>query len=66
VRQLIVCCDGTWQTTISDSNVVRLRRALLGRTGDGVEQLHTYVPGVGTTGSALARLTGGATSPTRG
>jgi hypothetical protein len=61
VRHLVVCCDGTWQTAVSDSNVVRLRDALVEETGQGVPQLHRYVAGVGTAGTVAARLIGAAT-----
>jgi hypothetical protein len=61
VRHLVVCCDGTWQTTVNDSNVVRLRDALAGQTRRGRPQLHRYVAGVGTAGTVAARLVGAAT-----
>ena len=61
MRHLVVCCDGTWQTAVSDSNVVRLRDALADETRQGVPQLRRYVAGVGTAGTVAARLVGAAT-----
>lgn len=58
-RHLVVCCDGTWQTSMMDSNVARLHRALADVDGRGRHQLATYVRGVGTAGSLWHRLTGG-------
>ncbi len=57
MRHLIICCDGTWQAAASDSNVARLRSALAPRTRTGVEQVHRYIQGVGT--SVASWLPGG-------
>jgi hypothetical protein len=59
VRHLIICCDGTWQTTFTDSNVVRLRDALARTTSGGIAQEWVYVRGVGTTGTPVDRIAGG-------
>jgi uncharacterized protein (DUF2235 family) len=59
VRHLIVLCDGTWQTTVQQSNVVRLREALAELTDDGTKQECTYVKGVGTAGTVWNRVIGG-------
>ncbi|MGZ4665991.1 MAG: DUF2235 domain-containing protein [Frankiaceae bacterium] len=64
MRQLIVCCDGTWCTPEqpSVSNVKRLFDALADKDGENNDQLRHYAPGVGTEGDILARLRGGATA----
>jgi hypothetical protein len=59
VSHLVVCCDGTWQTTVQRSNVIRLHDALALRTMDGAQQKPKYVPGVGTSGSVVNKLKGG-------
>jgi len=51
--RLVVCCDGTWQDMIANSNVCRLSKAYVPSAGD---QPAHYVPGVGTTGLGLAKL----------
>ena len=61
MRHLVICCDGTWQTAINDSNVVRLRDAIAEETHRGMPQLCMYLPGVGTAGTVAARLVGAAT-----
>jgi hypothetical protein len=63
MRQLIVCCDGTWNTPEDESvtNVRRLFNALADVDERGNEQLCYYQPGVGTDGRALNRLLGAAT-----
>jgi len=59
VRHLIVCCDGTWQTNLNNSNVVRLRDALAKKTSTGIEQKCCYIKGVGTGWNPGNRLAGG-------
>lgn len=66
MKRLAVCCDGTWNTPdqedrgeLAPSNVARLRNCLAPRH-DGVEQEVYYHPGVGTEGSKLKQLAGGA------
>ena len=54
MRNLVVCCDGTWQDMVDKSNVLRLREAL----DPSVEA--EYVPGVGTA-DLWNRLRGGVT-----
>jgi Uncharacterized alpha/beta hydrolase domain (DUF2235) len=53
MHRLVVCCDGTWQDMIADSNVCRLTKAYVPAAGD---QPAHYVRGVGTTGFAVAKL----------
>lgn len=67
MRNLIVCADGTWSTAEQESNgvprptnVVRLFSALADHGVDGKPQLRYYHPGLGTEGSWLRRLAGGA------
>jgi hypothetical protein len=61
MRQLIVCCDGTWNTPKDRyvTNVRRLHNALDARDQDGNGQLAYYQAGVGTWGFLLNRLVGG-------
>jgi uncharacterized protein (DUF2235 family) len=63
MRQLIVCCDGTWNTPEDSSvtNVRRLYNALADTDDDGNEQVRFYQPGVGTAGPLWDRLVAGAT-----
>ena len=63
---LIVCCDGTWNTpgdkegvVPSPTNVVKLYNALAAADAGGAEQQRYYHPGVGTEGGLLGRLAGG-------
>ena len=63
MRDLIVCCDGTWNTPEQmdqgvpvPTNVVRLYNSLAERTSTGREQLRYYHPGVGTEGGWVQRL----------
>jgi hypothetical protein len=62
MRNLIVCCDGTWSTPDhkdgglpAPTNVVKLYNLCV----EGSNQLRYYHPGVGTEGSALHRAMGG-------
>jgi len=66
MRHLVVCCDGTWNTSDQESagvpaptNVCRLHNALATHDGKGNPQVPYYHPGVGT-GGGLDRLVGGA------
>lgn len=63
MRNLIVCCDGTWNTpnnmdggTPAPTNVYKFHTAITG----GENQLKYYREGVGSSGSTLRKLTGGA------
>ena len=56
MRNLIVCCDGTWNTLEDETNVSRLAN-LLSRSS-APPQLVKYQPGVGTAG-LLDRIRGG-------
>jgi len=54
MKNLIVCCDGTWNTPDQEenelpgpTNVMRLYNAV-GRAAPGIEQAVYYHPGVGT------------------
>ena len=64
-RNLIVCCDGTWNTeeqekeVPSPTNVVKLRNCLEHETDVGEAQSWYYHSGVGTEGGPLNRLAGG-------
>lgn len=67
VRNLIVCCDGTWNTRDQKrhdvpvpTNVVRIYNAVAEADANGNAQLRYYHPGVGAGGSLLERLAGGA------
>jgi Uncharacterized alpha/beta hydrolase domain (DUF2235) len=66
-KALFVFCDGTWNTPDhrdrgipAPTNVVRLRAALEPQDALGREQRVYYHPGVGTDGSLLQRVAGGA------
>ena len=68
MRNLIVCCDGTWNTAEQrdagvpvPTNVVRVYNALAATNRDGVAQLKYYHPGVGTEPSWWDRTKGGST-----
>ena len=65
-RHLVVCTDGTWnqpdqrdQDRIVPSNVVKMARAVAGKTTDNIPQLVYYDTGVGT-GGWWDRIKGGA------
>lgn len=66
MRNLIVCCDGTWNTPDQEhdgvptpSNVTRLFNCLAPRDPAGNEQLKYYHPGVGSEGNWWERVAGG-------
>ncbi|HEX6993248.1 MAG TPA: DUF2235 domain-containing protein [Gammaproteobacteria bacterium] len=68
MRNLIVCCDGTWNTADQrhdgvpvPTNVVRLFNALADTNPSGTQQLKYYHPGVGTEPGWWERALGGAT-----
>lgn len=67
MKKLIVSCDGTWNTpdqrqndVPAPTNVVRFHNALAASDAAGGEQRRYYHTGVGTEGSKLERVTGGA------
>lgn len=67
MTNLVVCCDGTWNTAEQRHdgapvpiNVVRLYNALADEN-KGIKQLKYYHPGVGTEAGWLDRAMGGAT-----
>ncbi|GAA2264511.1 hypothetical protein GCM10010145_44300 [Streptomyces ruber] len=61
MRCLVVCCDGTWNTSTQPSvtNVFRLYNALDTTDAEGNEQPAVYQSGVGTRGGLRAWLHGG-------
>ena len=67
MRNLVVCCDGTWNTPDQEkneipapTNVYRFHNAVDDTTTGGRPQLRYYHPGVGTDGNWWHRLRGGA------
>jgi hypothetical protein len=56
VRQLVVCCDGTWQDVAQQSNVSRLHAALVVPPGHPEPE---YVKGVGVSWNPVNALRGG-------
>ncbi|MDD5330280.1 MAG: DUF2235 domain-containing protein [Sulfuricella sp.] len=63
MRNLVVCCDGTWNAPEDmksgvpvPTNVVRLYNALADADAQGNPQIGYYHPGVGTEGGPLKRL----------
>ena len=67
MANVIVCCDGTWNTEDQSTNgvpvptnVVRLFNALAEADGGGIAQKRYYHPGVGTEGSLIDKIKGGA------
>ncbi len=66
MANLVVCCDGTWNTpdemhgeVPTPTNVRRLFNALADEDDDGIPQKKYYHPGVGTSGRWWKRLAGG-------
>lgn len=65
MKRIVVCADGTWksgdekQPGDSDSNVLKLRRAIAGVASDGVVQKATYDAGVGSGNNWFTKLVGG-------
>jgi uncharacterized protein (DUF2235 family) len=67
MANVIVCCDGTWNTAEDrdggvpcPTNVVKIHNAIADIDGAGNRQTRYYHPGVGTDGALVARLKGGA------
>jgi uncharacterized protein (DUF2235 family) len=67
MTKLIVSCDGTWNTpderqddVPAPTNVVRLHNAISAADARGIPQRKYYHSGVGTDGTMLQRLAGGA------
>lgn len=62
MKRIVICCDGTWNRPGKDrqTNVQKLYQAVLNFAADGTRQVPWYDPGVGTEGSLLDRLRGGA------
>src|SRR5688572_17171191 len=58
MRHLIACCDGTWMTAAKQSNVNRLRAAVV--TPEGRPEPF-YVAGAGVSDNPLDALRGGLT-----
>ncbi len=56
-RRIAYCADGTWDTTASDTNVYRISRAIIAIPG---EQYSFYDDGVGSDGTPIEKLLGGA------
>lgn len=56
-KKIILCTDGTWDTADKKSNVWKLWNAAI----DDNTQIATYDEGVGTEGSIIEKLLGGAT-----
>lgn len=66
MANLILCCDGTWNTPeqedngqLAPTNVFKLHGALAEFDDDGTHQLTYYREGVGTSGNVIKRLLGG-------
>ena len=66
MTNLIVCCDGTWNTADQEqggvptpTNVVRLHTCVSDQNVQGVAQRKYYHPGVGTDPGLASRLLGG-------
>ena len=66
MRNLVVCCDGTWNTPDQEehgvpvpTNVVRLYNALAEKDNAGNEQVRYYHTGVGTEGNWWQKMAGG-------
>lgn len=68
MKRIIICCDGTWnfpdkteENIPCATNVVKLALAVKNVSGDRIEQLTYYHPGVGTSGWIIQRWFDGAT-----
>ena len=55
-KNIIFCADGTWDTVASNTNVVKIYRALLMNNA----QFVAYDDGVGTDGTPIEKLAGAA------
>lgn len=67
-KNIVICCDGTWNTpdeldggVPAPTNVVRLFNSVAATDAAGVAQRKYYHPGVGTDGSWWDKLAGGGT-----
>jgi uncharacterized protein (DUF2235 family) len=64
LKRLIVCCDGTWNDSISTNNpltnVARFSRCVEDRAEDGVLQIVYYHTGVGAGTSKISNSIDGA------
>ena len=58
-RRLVLLFDGTWSKPESNTNVDRMLKLIAPRDATGIEQLVSYIPGVGVT-PGLTHLLGGA------
>jgi uncharacterized protein (DUF2235 family) len=56
-RRIAFCADGTWDSVTSDTNVYRLSKAIVAIPG---EQYSFYDDGVGSDGTPIEKLLGGA------
>lgn len=68
MRNLIICCDGTWNSRSPDpkqgrapTNVVRLHESLARTSSDGTLQVRYYHTGLGTEGGPILRAWQGLT-----
>jgi len=68
MKNIIICCDGTWNTTdqqdqgvLSPTNVVQLYNSLADLDSNGIAQHKYYHPGVGTDGTKWDKLINGGT-----
>ncbi|MEP9394261.1 DUF2235 domain-containing protein [Gordonia sp. VNQ95] len=61
-KNLVVCCDGTWKSADDQfvSNVEKIARSVASSGADGEPQIVHYSRGVGSGGSRVERLLGGA------
>jgi uncharacterized protein (DUF2235 family) len=64
-KRLIVCCDGTWNDSISTdsplTNVARISRCIPGVSDSGVIQVVSYYTGVGSGTSRASNIIDGMT-----
>ena len=67
MRNLFICCDGTWNTPtdLADgvpvpTNVYKFYASIAAHNPDGLAQLKYYHPGVGTEGNKIERIVAGA------
>jgi uncharacterized protein (DUF2235 family) len=64
IKRLILCCDGTWNDSISTNNpltnVARFSRCVEERTDKGILQIVYYHTGVGVGTSRLSNTIDGA------
>lgn len=69
-KRLIIACDGTWLDSDNGlmngqkqppSNVSRIAWSIKDTSRDGIPQVVNYQPGLGTSGTRISRIIGGAT-----